>query len=309
MMKHLYCLYLGLLLVLPLTPTAKAQDAQDRAVIEKISDKKLRKTIEKSLSEALINGRSIAILRVKDRKLKSAAADQIIYVQARLDGFLNASRRGETIETGDVPDRIQEIQTLDPVWPVHFYQKELQAYSNQPTAVAAEPQQPVAKTIEESKPAPEATPKKTAATQQPVGTVREQTTATKETPSLSTVSTDTPAKSSETFSLSDIPGWGWIVLGSVLFLWVQKRRHFKKCPQCGKWNAMRRSGSWHVVDTEASYVTKELKTRNRRGEVVRTEECTVPATIYTYRMHRLCKYRKCGCTGEDYIYKKVKREN
>lgn len=43
--------------------------------------------------------------------------------------------------------------------------------------------------------------------------------------------------------------------------------------------------------------------------VVRTEEYAVPATIYTYRMHRLCKYRKCGCTGEDYIYKTVKREN
>ena len=72
---------------------------------------------------------------------------------------------------------------------------------------------------------------------------------------------------------------------------------------------MRHSGPWQVVDTEASCVTKEFQTKNWRREVVRTEEYAVPATIYTYRMHRLCKYRKCGCTGEDYIYKTVKREN
>lgn len=78
----------------------------------------------------------------------------------------------------------------------------------------------------------------------------------------------------------------------------------KRCNHCNKWWAMRTIGK-KLVNEKASWIRKELKDKNRKGEVIRTREEAVPATVYTYLIHRRCKH----CGYEDDLTKEEKREN
>lgn len=78
----------------------------------------------------------------------------------------------------------------------------------------------------------------------------------------------------------------------------------KRCRKCGKWGKMK--VQWKTLaDQKASHSYKTLKHKNRNGEVVRTEEIAVPATVYTYHYHRRCK----SCGYEDIVVKTNKSEN
>ena len=68
-------------------------------------------------------------------------------------------------------------------------------------------------------------------------------------------------------------------------------RHRRKCDHCGKWAAMKKTGTY-CVDKKAKKIKEELKTRDGKGNVIRSREVLVDATTYFYETHRKCKY--CG---------------
>ncbi|MDR1793638.1 MAG: hypothetical protein LBR36_09440 [Bacteroidales bacterium] len=59
------------------------------------------------------------------------------------------------------------------------------------------------------------------------------------------------------------------------------------------------------IDEKQSHVTKTREQRNSRGEVISTWKEAVPATVYTYHVHRQCKH----CGYKDIVVKTKKKEN
>ncbi|MDE5611537.1 MAG: hypothetical protein K2I90_05915 [Odoribacter sp.] len=96
--------------------------------------------------------------------------------------------------------------------------------------------------------------------------------------------------------------WSGIV-GDII-LWIICYRYSTRCDKCKKWGAMK-TISKELVSERASSITKKLEKKNRQGEVIGTQEVVVPATVYTYHVHRCCS--KCG--HRDYLVKTSKREN
>lgn len=81
---------------------------------------------------------------------------------------------------------------------------------------------------------------------------------------------------------------------SICFYIIHKilsYRRRRKCKHCGRWNAMRETGTYCVGEKD-SKIKEKLKTRDRDGKVIWTYEEFVPATTYFYKTHRKCKY--CG---------------
>lgn len=68
-------------------------------------------------------------------------------------------------------------------------------------------------------------------------------------------------------------------------LWVNR------CRECLRWNALVRV-SKEETDRKETTITKTFKTKNSKGEVVKTTETPVPATKYFYLVTKKCKY--CG---------------
>ena len=56
-------------------------------------------------------------------------------------------------------------------------------------------------------------------------------------------------------------------------------RHRRKCDHCGKWAAMKKTGTY-CVDKKAKKIKEELKTRDGKGNVIRSREVLVDATTY-----------------------------
>ena len=98
--------------------------------------------------------------------------------------------------------------------------------------------------------------------------------------------------------------WLYVTIFVVIVIWVLNRMHNKKCKACKSWNAMNETDRV-VVDKKKSTVTKTLKTKNAKGEVIKTREQAVPATITTTEIHRQCS--KCG--HEDIKKETKKTEN
>lgn len=94
--------------------------------------------------------------------------------------------------------------------------------------------------------------------------------------------------------------------GIILFILLSSLAsgYGSRCSHCKKWWAMKKIGKT-LINEKASWVKKEFKVKNSRGEVIQTHEGAVPATIYTYRIDRRCKH----CGHQDYIIKEKKREN
>jgi len=60
-----------------------------------------------------------------------------------------------------------------------------------------------------------------------------------------------------------------------------------------------------LVDEKSSSVTEKRKIRDSQGNTIRSYEVDVPATVYTYHIHRRCKH----CGYQDIVTKQVKRKN
>jgi len=97
---------------------------------------------------------------------------------------------------------------------------------------------------------------------------------------------------------------GWFIILGIISISIAVYLYNRRCNRCGKWNVMESIGS-ELVDEKASTITKTEKVKNSRGEVIRTKERFVPATVYTYHHHRKCK--QCGY--KDIIVKTKKSEN
>ena len=98
-----------------------------------------------------------------------------------------------------------------------------------------------------------------------------------------------------------------IVIGVFLILVVLIiifYRYEKKCSNCKKWNAMKEYQR-DLIGEKASKIKKTLKTKDRNGNVIKTTEVYVPATIYYYDIHRKCKY----CGYKDTIKESEKKED
>jgi hypothetical protein len=94
---------------------------------------------------------------------------------------------------------------------------------------------------------------------------------------------------------------------SICFYIIHKilsYRRRRKCKHCGRWNAMRETGTY-CVDKKAKKIKEELKTRDGKGNVIRSREVLVDATTYFYETHRKCKY----CGFEDVLKSSETKKN
>jgi hypothetical protein len=99
----------------------------------------------------------------------------------------------------------------------------------------------------------------------------------------------------------------YFILFAICFYIVYKilsYRRRRKCKHCGRWNAMRETGTY-CVDKKAKKIKEELKTRDGKGNVIRSREVLVDATTYFYETHRKCKY----CGFEDVLKSSETKKN
>ena len=99
----------------------------------------------------------------------------------------------------------------------------------------------------------------------------------------------------------------YFILFSICFYIIHKilsYRRRRKCKHCGRWNAMRETGTY-CVDKKAKKIKEELKTRDGKGNVIRSREVLVDATTYFYETHRKCKY----CGFEDVLKSSETKKN
>lgn len=62
-----------------------------------------------------------------------------------------------------------------------------------------------------------------------------------------------------------------------------------RCKSCKKWDALRVI-SKKVIDKKSSHITKKMRVKNRMGNVIGTSEVAVPSTVYTYLIHKKCRF-------------------
>ncbi len=93
------------------------------------------------------------------------------------------------------------------------------------------------------------------------------------------------------FEKDEVTNYIFIVVMSIAILIAGINFYFfsKRCTSCRKWNALSII-SKEVVDEKPSHKTKKLTDKNSKGEVIRTREVSVPSTIYTYLIHKKCKF-------------------
>lgn len=97
--------------------------------------------------------------------------------------------------------------------------------------------------------------------------------------------------------------WLWIIVVSVIFIWITIIRYNKKCDKCKRWNSMK--VYWREkVDEKQSHIRKSDTVTDVKGNK-HTNYYSVPATIYYYHIHRKCK----NCGYRDYVKKSDKVEN
>ena len=76
----------------------------------------------------------------------------------------------------------------------------------------------------------------------------------------------------------------------IIYYWYGKDN---RCPSCKKPFCLKTTGE-EVVSKENVSVLVNTNTRNRKGEVVGSQEQYVPGDRITYRVNKVCK--KCGKT-------------
>lgn len=120
---------------------------------------------------------------------------------------------------------------------------------------------------------------------------------------------DTTTKNRKDSSLSDedvrlLFKFAFIIFLVWAFYKITKYRYKRKCDSCGKWNSMKVVNK-ELVDKKSSTVTEKRKVRDSQGNTLRSYEVDVPATVYTYHIHRCCKH----CGYKDVVAKQEKHKN
>ena len=96
----------------------------------------------------------------------------------------------------------------------------------------------------------------------------------------------------------------FFAIGVYIIYRIIAYRYRRKCKHCGKWNAMRETGTYCVGEKD-SKIKETTKIRDGNGKVLRTYEEFVPATTYFYETHRKCKY----CNFKDVLKSSETKKN
>ncbi|WP_315499697.1 hypothetical protein [Capnocytophaga gingivalis] len=96
----------------------------------------------------------------------------------------------------------------------------------------------------------------------------------------------------------------FFAIGVYIIYRIIAYRYRRKCKHCGKWNAMRETGTYCVGEKD-SRIKETTKVRDGDGKVLRTYEEFVPATTYFYETHRKCKY----CNFKDVLKSSETKKN
>lgn len=96
----------------------------------------------------------------------------------------------------------------------------------------------------------------------------------------------------------------FFVIGVYIIYRIIAYRYRRKCGRCGRWNAMRETGTYCVGEKD-SKIKETSKIRDRDGKIIRTYEEFVPATTYFYETHRKCKY----CNFKDVLKSRETKKN
>jgi hypothetical protein len=96
----------------------------------------------------------------------------------------------------------------------------------------------------------------------------------------------------------------WAIVIFILVILITRYRYKRKCRNCGKWNAMKKINT-ECVNEQASSIVEKRQKKDSTGKVISTWEESIPATVYTYHIHRQCKH----CGYKDYLEKTKKRKN
>ena len=96
----------------------------------------------------------------------------------------------------------------------------------------------------------------------------------------------------------------FFAIGVYIIYRIVAYRYRRKCKHCGKWNAMRKNGTYCVGEKD-SRIKETTNVRDGNGKVLRTYEEFVPATTYFYETHRKCKY----CNFKDVLKSSETKKN
>lgn len=85
------------------------------------------------------------------------------------------------------------------------------------------------------------------------------------------------------------------ILGVLLILailvYITYYLYSRKCSECRKFGALKKTHK-ELMHEKQSKVKETIKTKDSKGNVIRSREVMVPATTKTYRIHYECKFCK-----------------
>ncbi len=85
------------------------------------------------------------------------------------------------------------------------------------------------------------------------------------------------------------------ILGVLLILailgYITYYLYSRKCSECRKFGALKKTYK-ELMHEKQSKVKETIKTKDSKGNVIRSREVMVPATTKTYRIHYECKFCK-----------------
>lgn len=78
-----------------------------------------------------------------------------------------------------------------------------------------------------------------------------------------------------------------VIIGCIVYY-----LYSRKCPECGKLGKLKKTHRV-LISEKQSKIKETIKTKDSKGNVIRSREVMVPATTSTYTVHYECK--SCGC--------------
>jgi|688.fasta_scaffold2025354_1 hypothetical protein len=74
------------------------------------------------------------------------------------------------------------------------------------------------------------------------------------------------------------------IVGYIIYYLFSRR-----CSECSKFGTLRKTHK-ELISEKQSKVKETIKTKDSKGNVIRTREVMVPATTKTYKVHFECKF-------------------
>ncbi len=91
-----------------------------------------------------------------------------------------------------------------------------------------------------------------------------------------------------------IKNWIGIIVIVCIIGYLLNYLFDRKCSFCGKFGALRKTNK-ELLSEKASKLKETIKTKDSKGNVIRSREVMVPATTKTYRIYYECK----NCKKQD----------